>query len=61
MKKYEVRVIEEGFPGSWVFKGLEAENKNQACAEAIRSYVAFVEEIGFGALSAVAKLEKEAV
>ena len=60
MKKYEVRVNEEGC-GAWIFRGVEAENKNQACADAIRAYMYFVEEIPLvGPLSAVAKLEKEA-
>ena len=60
MKKYEVRVNEEGC-GEWIFRGVEAENKNKACAEAIRAYMLFVEEIPLaGPLSAVAKLEKEA-
>ena len=58
MKKYEVRVNEEGC-GSWIFKGVEAANKNAACAEAISAYMFFVEEIPLvGPLSAVAKLEK---
>ena len=61
MRKYQVRVVEEGLGGAWVFRGVEAENKNKACAEAIRAYMLFVEEIPLaGPLSAVAKLEKEA-
>ena len=60
MRKYQVRVVEEGLGGAWVFRGVEAENKNKACAEAIRAYVAFVEETEIGKIHAVANLEKEA-
>ena len=60
MKKYEVKVFEEGC-GAWIFNGVEAANKNAACAEAIKAYMCFVEEIPLvGPLSAVANLEKEA-
>ena len=58
MKKYTVNVFEEGC-GAFIFRGIEAANKNAACAEAISTYMLFVEEIPLsGPLSAVAKLEK---
>ena len=57
MKKYTVKVFEEGC-GAFIFKGIEADNKNAACANAISTYMWFVEETEIGSVSAVAQLEK---
>ena len=57
MKKYTVNVFEEGC-GAFIFRGIEAANKNAACAEAISTYMLFVEETEIAPLTAVAKLEK---
>ena len=57
MKKYTVKVFEEGC-GAFIFKGIEAGNKNAACANAISTYMWFVEETEIGSVSAVAQLEK---
>ena len=57
MKKYTVKVFEEGC-GAFIFSGVEAPNKNVACADAIKAYMYFVEETEIAPLSAVAKLEK---
>lgn len=57
MKKYTVKVFEEGC-GAFVFKGVEAANKNAACANAIQTYMWFVEETEIAPVSAVAQLEK---
>ena len=58
MRKYTVKVFEEGC-GAFIFKGVEAANKNAACAEGIATYVAFMSETEIAPLSAVANLEKE--
>lgn len=60
MRNYTVTVWEEGC-GSFIFKGIEAANKNAACREGISAYMLFVEETDVAPLSAVAKLEKEIV
>lgn len=57
MKSYTVRVMEEGC-GAWTFTGVEAPNKNVACAEAIKIYMVFCQEIDIAPLTAVATLEK---
>ena len=58
MRTYTVRVSEDTYDGAFVFRGLEAESKNQACAEAIRAYVTFCEEIELSTISAVATVER---
>lgn len=61
MRKYTVKVFEEGC-GAFIFTGVEAPNKNAACADAIKSYyMYFAEETEIAPLSAVANLEKESV
>ena len=57
-RPYRVEVREEGFEGAFIFRGIAAENKNEACAEGIASYVAFMSETEIAPLSAVAYLEK---
>lgn len=57
MKKYTVNVWEEGC-GAFIFKGVEAPNKNAACADAIKTYMFIMEETDIAPLSATAKLEK---
>lgn len=55
--KYTVKVFEEGC-GAFIFNGVQAANKNAACAEAIKTYMLFVEETEIAPLTAVATLEK---
>ena len=57
MRKYNVVVREDGM--SYLFEGLEAENKNAACAEAIRQCLDLFAETEIGNLCAVARLERE--
>lgn len=57
MKKYTVTVWEEGC-GAFIFKGIEAANKNAACREGINTYMIFMEETDIAPLSATAYLEK---
>ena len=56
MKKYTVKVWEEGC-GAFIFKGIEAANKNAACREGINTYMIFMEETDIAPLSATATLE----
>jgi len=58
MRKYTVTVREEGC-GAFIFKGIEANNKNAACREGIDTYMIFLEETEIGSLTAVATIEKE--
>jgi len=58
MKKYKVEVRESQYKGAFVFTGIPAANKNEACAEAIEAYVALYYETELEGLSAVAYLEK---
>ena len=61
MKKYRVEVRESQYAGAFVFTGIPAANKNEACAEAIEAYTTFYYETELKGLSAVATLEKEIV
>jgi len=56
MKTYKVRVWEEDC-GSFIFTGVEASNKNEACARSISDYMLLVEETEIKGLSATAYLE----
>lgn len=56
--KFTVEVWEEGC-GSFIFTGVEAKNKNEACDQGIDNFYLFCdeEERGTFNLNAVAKLE----
>jgi hypothetical protein len=56
MKTYKVRVWEEDC-GSFIFTGVEASNKNEACARSISDYILLVEETEIKGLNATAYLE----
>lgn len=57
MFKYTVEVWEEGC-GSFIFKGIEAANKNEACKEGIDTYMIFLEGVSAPDLNATATLER---
>lgn len=57
MHKFTVKVWEEDC-GTWTFTGVQASNKNEACARSIRDYMLFVEEIATKRVSATATLER---
>ena len=56
MRKYDVVVKEAGM--SMHFEGLEAANKNKACAEAISQYCELMSETAITDLVAVAHLSR---
>lgn len=56
MRKYTVKVWEDGC-GAFIFKGIEASNKNEACREGIDVYKIFAEDTEIKALNATATLE----
>jgi hypothetical protein len=57
MSKFTVKVWEDGC-GAFIFKGIEASSKNEACQEGIEVYKIFAEDLEIKTLNATATLER---